>query len=373
MKTSSIIYIAFAGILLALCSHEQNTEKKSEAGDNLLTVTEEQFKAGNLAIGEPSKMIFEEIVRSNGNIETEPSGSARISTAVQGLIKKINCSGGQRVYQGEVLFELSGNEFIELQRDLAETASQLKRLRSEYERIKSLYDEKIGTEKELIQAESEFKGSNAKYSALKMKIKFLGLDESKIENGDFYESFSLRSPISGYISQVNVSTGQFADLQTTLAEVFDPGRFRLKLAVFENDFGKLKENQIVRFRLIGDTCKFFSARLIATGKNVDEETKTIICYAGIDKPEGSRFVNNAYIEAEIVTKSDTVTAIPEESILKSEGSNYILEFVRSENNTYYLKKTKAGTGRLNKGFTEVLNIPVTLKLVTKGAYNISIE
>ncbi len=373
MKTNSIICIIYTVILLASCSHNQNTERKSEAVDNLITITEAQFKAGNLEIGEPVKMTFENVVRCNGSIVTDPSGNARISTPVQGLIKRISCSGGQKVSPGQVLFELSGNEFIELQRDFAETASQLKRLRSEYERIKALYEEKIGTEKDLIQSESEFKASNAKYSALKMKIRFLGLDESRIETGDFYESFYLRSPINGFISKVYVSIGQYADLQNTLAEVFDPVRFRLMLSVFEKDFGNLNNNQLIRFNLLGDTSKLFSARLKSIGKNVDEDTKTITCYASIDGTDCSYFVNNAFVEATIVTKTDTVYAVPEESILKTEGNNYILEFVRNENSTYYLKRTPVKTGRLTKGFTEILNIPNNLKLITKGAYNIRID
>lgn len=373
MKTNFIIHLIAAGIFLTYCSHSRNAEQTNETGENLIAITEDQFETGNLTIGEPTGMIFEDIVRCNGSIVTEPSGSARISTPVQGIIKKISCSGGQKVSRGQVLFELSGNEFIELQRDLAETASQLKRLRSEYERIKSLYDEKIGSEKDLIMAESEFKASNARYSALKMKIISLGLDESKIENGEFYESFLITSPINGFISQVYISPGQYADLQTTLADVIDAGKLRLKLAVFEKDFGNLKENQEIRFNLLGDTGKIFSARLRSIGKSVDEDTKTINVYAGIEEQDGSNFINNAYVEAAIITKTDTVLAIPEESVLKSEGSNYILEFVKNESGIYYLKRTRAETKRLNKGFTEILNIPRGAKLITKGAYNIRIE
>lgn len=374
MKTNSIIYMISAGILLASCSHHNPVEEqKAPEGENLITITEEQFKAGDLAIGEPVKMSFEDVVRCNGSIVTEPSGSVSISTPVQGIVKKILCSEGQKVSRGQALFELSGNEFIELQKDLAGTASQLKRLKSEYERIKSLYDEKIGTEKDLIMAESEYKVLNAEFSALRMKVRQLGFDEFKIENGNFYEFFSLTSPLNGFVSDINVSTGQYVDLQMALAEVFDPAKFRLKLAVFEKDFSNIKENQAVRFNLLGDADRLFSARITSTGKNVDEETKTIICYAQIDDPDGSHFVNNAYVEAAIVTKNDTAYAIPEESILRSEGSNYILEFVRNKNGTYYLRRTKADIGRTNKGFTEVLDINDDLKLITRGAYNIGVD
>jgi cobalt-zinc-cadmium efflux system membrane fusion protein len=373
MKTNPMFYIIIAAILFASCSHKKNIEQNTDVAGKYITLTKEQFETGNLSIGEPVRMTFEEIVKCNGNIVAEPSGSARISTQVPGIVEQISCSGGQKVKQGQVLFELSGNEFIELQKDLAETASQLSRLRSEYERIKSLFSEKVGSEKELILAESEFKASNAKYSALKIKIKFLGLDETRIENGDFYESFSLKSPINGYISKVNIMVGQYVDQQTTMAEVFDASMLQLKIAVFEKDLGGLKENQKVKFNILGDAGKSYSARLRSIGKNVDGESRAIICFAGIDDLNNSNFVNNGYIEAEIVTKNDTVSAVPEEAILRSEGSNFVLGFVKNENNLYYLKRTIVETGRLSNGFVEILNVQGVNKLITKGAYNIRIE
>lgn len=373
MKTKSVIIIIYAGILLGSCSHKQSGSQSTTAGDSLIMITQEQFSSGNMEIGEPVKMSFEDIVRCSGTIVTEPSGNARISTPVQGFIRSIKCSGGQKVFRGQELFELSGNEFIELQKDLAETASQLKRLKSEYERVKSLYEEKVGTEKDLILAESEFRASNARYSALKIKIRTLGLDESRIETGDFYESFSLRSPINGVVTKADIAIGQYADLQTIMAEVFDTDRLRLKLEVFEKDFNKIREGQTVKFNMLGDTGKSYSARLRAIGKNIDEDTKTITCYAGIDDSGNKNFINNGFISASIITRNDTVTAVPEESVLRSEGSSYILEYIRTENSNYLLNRVKILTGRINNGYTEVLNITPETRLITKGAYNIRVE
>ena len=42
-------------------------------------------------------MQFDEKVRCNGNILVDPSGTAIISTSVPGLVKKINCTAGQKV------------------------------------------------------------------------------------------------------------------------------------------------------------------------------------------------------------------------------------------------------------------------------------
>ena len=373
MKKNSLFYIIAVLISFMSCTHKQNNEKKAEIPDNLIRINREQFETIKLAIGEPGKMQFEEIIRCNGYLLVDPAGTARISTSVPGIVKKINCNTGQMVNTSQNLFQLSGNEFIELQRDFAEMASQLKRIRSEYERIKLLYSDKVGTEKEMILAESDFEAANAKYSALKMKLKLVGLDDSKIEEGDFYESFSLKSPLNGYISEINVSVGQYADQQTIMAEIFDFTRLQLRLAVFEKDLGKVKESQKITFNLLGDPDKYYSGTLKSVGKNVDIESKTIICYATIDDLKSNKFVNNAYVEASITTNTDTVTAVPEESIIKSGDSNYLLEFVKNENDTTYLKRVKVDIGRIKNGFIEILNQTEISKIVIKGGYNIQVE
>jgi membrane fusion protein, heavy metal efflux system len=373
MKYKSIFYIVTAGILLASCTSGQDKEQKRGIPDNLITLTNAQFETGNLVIGEPVKMTFDEKVRCNGNILVEPSGTAIISTSVAGLVQKINCTTGQKVKAGQILFELSGNEFIELQKDLAEMSSQLIRIRSEYERVKSLYSEKIGTEKEMILAESDFKAANAKYSALKMKLKIIGLNDTKIEDGHFYEYFSLKSPLDGYISRINVSIGQYTDQQTVIAEIFDITQLQLRIAVFEKDLGKLEENQQITFTLLGNTQKFYSSTLKSIGKNVDDESKTIICYADINDLKRTNFVNNAYVEAAITTNIDTVTAVPEESVIRTGGNNYLLAFVKQESDNYFLKRVKVDIGRLNNGFVEILNQPDITKIIIKGAFNIRIE
>jgi cobalt-zinc-cadmium efflux system membrane fusion protein len=373
MKNRSLFIIIAACSLTLSCGQKRTGNEITEVPEDLITITRDQFDTGNMAIGEPLKTQFDDIVKCNGNIIVEPSGTARISTIVPGQVKRIYCSNGEKISTGQPLFELSGNEFIELQRDLAETAGQLKRVGSEYERMKSLYSEKVGSEKEMMLAESEYMAAMAKYSALKMKIRLLGLDESKIEEGNFYGYFTLRSPINGYLSEINVSVGQYADQQATLAVIYDVTKLRLRIAVFEKDINKLKENQKISFTLLGTTGKSHTARLKSIGRNVNDETKSIMCFADLDEPGDAYFVNNAYLDASVFTRSDTVMAVPEESIIRFEGNNYLLQFVRTENDNYLLKKTRVDIGRIANGYAEILNEPAFGKIITKGAYNIMIE
>lgn len=218
MKRISILLFIITVIFSGSCASKTKTEDTTVVPENLISISREQFEMEKIVLGKPEKIEFDEIVKCNGNIITKPTGIAVISTSIPGIVKKINCIPGQKVYVGQILFEITGNEFIELQKEFSETASQLTRIRSEFERIKSLYSENVGTEKEMVLAESDYKVVNAKYSALKMKLNYIGLDETNIEKGNFYESFSIVSPLNGYISLVNISVGQFTEQQTPMAK-----------------------------------------------------------------------------------------------------------------------------------------------------------
>lgn len=374
MKNYFLRFIPAALLLLNACDGKrQQVLSEGTDAENYVMVTRAQFETGKMSIGDPVRMIFEETIMCNGRIEAEPSADAMISSVIPGLVKEIFCTEGQKVTKGEALFELTGNEFIELQKNLAETASRIMRFRSEYERTKTLYGDKIGSEKELIMAESEFRASNANYSALKIKAEMLGLEISRIENGEFYESFLVRSPINGYVSDIYVSLGQYVDQHTAMTDVYDADRLHLKLAVFEKDIRQLRVGQKVKFSLPGDNRDSYTATMHSVGRNVDEETKTILCCAEIDNCCSTHFVHNAFVKAEVISGSDSLYALPEDAILQSEGNSYIFVQVKTDTDRYFLQRLSVQTGRNNNGFIEILDLPANQKLVIGGAYNLRVE
>src|SRR5665647_40443 len=180
MQPKSILFLFITGLSVLSCSNSQKAEKIADVKDHLIVISHAQFQTDKMAFGEPQKMPFTEIVKCNGHIVPKSGGMAKINPLVSGLVQKIECTVGEQVVRDQVLFELSGNELIELQKDLAEAASQFRKMKSEYERIQSMFKDKVGTEKELISAESEYKSIHATYKALRMKVQFVGLEASKI-------------------------------------------------------------------------------------------------------------------------------------------------------------------------------------------------
>ncbi len=372
MKQIKNLCIVTIFVLVATaCGNKIKTETSAPETDTLIVVTKSQFETEKMELKVPEIRPFNQTIKCNGKLIAAASGTAKISAVIPGLVEKIQCVNGQNISRGQILFSISGNELIEIQRDYSETASQLKRLKSEYERSKELYSQKVATEKEFIQAESEYKAINARYSALKMKISLMGLDPKQIEEGNFSNSYQIKAPISGQITRIDAAIGQYADLQGYLAEITDNKQLSIKIDVFENDARYLQKGQPVMFNLLNDTVTY-SATLETVGNTIDIETKTSACYARIGQTQ-SNFINNSFVNVLITTKSDSVQAVPLEAIIKTEFGNFLLEMVKEDADNYYFEKIKVTSGRRNNDFTEITGAPITGKILWKGAYNLNAE
>ena len=371
MNLNLIITLVLFSTIFLSCNKKQEEASDNETG--LIEITKAQFDSENMELGEPGQYPFYNLVRFTGTIVPSVMGQAQISLPLPGLISKIYCQPAQNVNKGTLLFEVSGNEFIDIQKDFAESSAVLKRLKSEYERMKELRNENIGTSKEFIHAESAFFAEQAKCNALKIKLNNMGLNTSHIEKGTIFSTYLIKSQINGYVSSIDATIGQFIDPQQKIAEIIDSRAYQLKLSVFEKDINKVKTGQIVNYFINNNKSAPYFAKISSVGKTIMNDTKSIDCYAEIKNLDKTKLVSNQYTEGEIVIASDSVLSVPQSAIIQSENEAYVLMLEKSNDESYYFSKIKVNTGRKNNSFVELLDSPPSNKLLIKGTYNLQIE
>jgi len=367
IKQLLLFAITLFFVFSCVSKNQETTEKESD----FVEITNQQFITDSMQLGNIEKKSFERTIKSNGTIVPLPNGMAKVNAPFPGVIKKIYCHNGQFVEKNQPLFEISGNEIIDIQNEFAEASANFKRLKSEYERIKSLYNEKVTSEKDFVFAEAEYKTSLAKYNGLKLKIEAIGFSISKIENGEFYSSYSIKSPISGYISNLRINIGSYIDTPTELLDIINPNMFQIKLSVFASDIIDLKIGQSVRFKS-KNTDEVHFASVSSIGVVIDAETKSIECYATIIDNEQKKSIVNEFIEAEITTNIDTVTALPSSAIIKNENGYFILILNKQENDKYFFNTVEVKIGRQYKGYTEINAPKIDGQILINGIYNISL-
>jgi cobalt-zinc-cadmium efflux system membrane fusion protein len=368
---TSKLVLPLLSILFLACT---NPPKEVPVEDSaLVRITKPQFDSEKMELGVPSPTAFFELVHFTGTIIPAPNGWAQISLPIPGIISKIHCRPGQMVRAGDPLFEVGGNELIDMQRDFAESAAALSRLRSEYERMKELTNEKIGSRKEYILAESSYQTEKAKYNSLKIKLENIGLDVIRIEGDVFYSSYSLRSPIHGSVTKINATIGQYTESQQNIAEIIDTRSLILKLSVFEKEIGKVKQDQIAEFSLAGDQDVTYRSKLISAGKTIHNESKSIDCYASIENLQAYSFVSNQFAEGDIIVSSDSVLAVPESAIVNSANRSFVLMLKNEEGSQYSFDKVEVVKGRTSNNMVELKGKMPVGRLLLKGAYNIHLD
>jgi len=370
MKTKIIIAFIIS-VLVISCKNK--TEQNSEKDLGLVEISKEQFESEKMTIGEPVLYPFADKVHFTGTIIPSINGQAQISLPLPGIIENIQCKPAQMINKGTVLFEISGHWFIDLQKDFSESSAILSRLKSDYLRAKELYNDNISTQKEFTAAESNYYAENAKYKALKTKLESMGLDVAKIEKGEFYPSFPVKSPINGFVSSISASLGQYIDPQQTIAEIIDNNSFQLKIYVFEKDIDKIDNGQTVEFYLNANKTQKYQATINAIGRTIMLDTKSIECYATITKNKNINLVSNQFVEGEIFATLDSVLSVPETAIINLENEQYVLMFEKEENAIFYFRKVKVSTGRTANNFMELTGQKPLKKLLLTGTYNIVIE
>lgn len=370
MKVKIIIALILS-VLVISCKNK--TEQNLDNHHGLLEISKAQFESEKMMIGEPEVYPFADKVYFTGTIIPTVDGQAQISLPLPGIIDNIRCKPAQMINKGSVLFEISGHWFIDLQKDFSESSAILSKLKSDYLRAKELYNENISSQKDFTAAESNFYVENAKHKALKIKLESMGIDVAKIEKGDFYQSFPIKSPINGFVSSIVASLGQYIDPQQTIAEIIDNNSFQLKLYAFEKDINKINIGQTVEFYLNANKAQKHQATINAIGKTIMPDSKSIECYATIDKPQSINMVSNQFAEGEIFATIDSVLAVPETAIINSENEQYVLMFEKEENSIFYFTKIKVNTGRKSNNYIELTEQKPLKKLLLTGTYNIVIE
>jgi cobalt-zinc-cadmium efflux system membrane fusion protein len=334
-----------------------------------IIITKQQFESSEMKLGSPSPMMFRQMVGANGYIVASPSGWVKISTMIPGRVRQINLSVGDYIKKGQVLFTLESNEIILLQQEYAEAFNQLTSLKSVYERQKVLSEEQITSQKDFINAESDYRSLVSKTEGLKARLMMIHIDPSRVENGTIIPFASVYSPIQGFITDQDLVLGQFIEPQTTVMELIDIDQLRLNIHVFEKDLSGMAIGQKVIYHDPDDMKRVFEATLSHIGKSIDPETRTVLCIAQLQPSDRSVFVNNLYVQTEIITCQREAPAIPNQALIREDDWYFVLSLAGEKDGNLIFHKIPVHPGVIMPEYTEVLDEGLK-DILIEGGYNL---
>jgi cobalt-zinc-cadmium efflux system membrane fusion protein len=316
------------------------------------------------------------LIKINGLISAPPQNVASVSTPMGGFVKSTSLMQGSQIKQDQVLAMVENPEFIDLQQNYLESKNQLEFVEADFNRQKDLYKDNISSAKTFQQITSEYKVLKGKMNALGQKLALIGINPATLTENNIQRAIAVKSPISGFVKQVNVNIGKYVSPTDVLFEIVNTSKLTVELTVFEKDIHEISIGQHLRFGLSDEGRDQYIAVIYQVGK-VLQSDKTIKVYATITNPT-ARLIPGIYITASVETHNNSMTALPSDAIVQFDEKDYIFIFdrVKKENGkdiTEY-KMVQVKRGASDNGYTGVI-LPESFdikkaKIVIKGAYNL---
>lgn len=358
-------------MLLSACGNsEKNNETTVDPDEtNDVVVTKQQFEGEQMQLGMLTEHEFNQTIKASGMIDVPSHNQSSISTFMGGYITKTPLLIGDEVKKGQFLVTLENTEFVELQQEYMEVAEKLNFLKSEYTRQKTLYDENITSQKNFLNAESNYKSSLAFYNGLRKKLQMMNISPASVENGQITSSINIYAPIDGYVTKVNVSNGSFVSPSDVIMEIIDTDHIHLELSVFEKDILQVKKEQKIEFKIPEASDSIYKADVHLVGTTIDPVNRRVTVHGHIDDDQTS-FIVGMFAEANIIVSTSKKIALPKEAVITVNDDYFVLVLENENANEYHFKKVKLNVGLQNEDFVEVVNSESfqNKKIVVKGTY-----
>lgn len=305
------------------------------------------------------RMTMRAFVEGWGRVEPEPAapgrpaGSARVASAVAGVVTGVLGSEGQRVGEGAIVFHLDSRVVdiaVDRARQAVRVAEQLAR------RQEDLGPGQATSQKAYDEAAAQLSVARTDLSHAELQRALL----------------DVHAPIAGTLVKVGARLGDAIDPTTVLAEIVDLARLVVTASIRSVDVARVRRGQRVEVSLGSEpgvstsapTGPVFAGVVEYIGPQVDSATDTVLVRARV--PGAAAIRPGQFTNVRIVVEERTGRlAVPVESLVQGSAGSEVA-VVEGDTAT----RTPVTTGLRQGGLVEVQGAGVRegVSVVVQGAY-----
>jgi len=237
----------------------------------------------------------------NGVLFIPPQRHATVTLFMDGVVKSTSLLSGAYVKKGELLAILENPEYITLQQSYIESHAQEAFLEAEFRRQEMLFGSEAASQKTFQQSKADYLSMKSRREAAAAQLTLLGFDPAQVLATGIVQQLELRSPIDGYVANVQMNIGKYLAAGNTVCDIIDKSIAMLKLTVYEKDIEKIKMGDKMEFRVNGLGTRVFDATVISLGQMVDNVSRSLEMYARVEGGD-AQFRPGMYVNARIVER-----------------------------------------------------------------------
>lgn len=287
-------YLAIVIISLFIACNEKEEEVQEEKRAEKSTFSSSILDESNSESNNDERRVLS----FQGIVDVPPNQNVSIQPLFEGYIADIKVLEGTRVKKGDLLFKIVNPDFIGMQEDYLMDKANLEFLEQVIARTRKLHSEKVTPDQDLQETEMNYKMAKSNVQAARKRLELLNLDIEQIENNKLFESINVYAPISGYIDNLLINTGEFVNQGRAVANILNTDHVHLELNVFEKDLAFLKEGQEVDFRIPEMGNENYKGEIFLIRKSIDPQTRMIGIHVHV-LDEDLELIPGMFVEASV--------------------------------------------------------------------------
>ena len=293
--------------------------------------------------------VFNHYLEVQGSVNTKEN--ILIQPEMPGTLVTLNVKAGQHVTKGQVLGK---TDDAGMSQQLAAMENQYNLAKTTFERQKNLWDQKIGSEIQFLQSQTQMVG--AQKAVLQMKAQL--------------SKTLIKAPFTGVIDEVFVERGQVVEPSMQgLMRIVNLSNMYVSTEVPEIYIGKLKVGTIVNVGLTS-LGKTYTGRVRQVGNNINPTNRSFGIEVAVPNPDNLLRPNQVAKLQIIDYTNKNAIAIPTNAILSNgDGTKYVYTAENSNGKTATAKKVIITIGQSSGNFTEILSGLDALDIIVTEGLN----
>lgn len=270
------------------------------------------------------KAMFPYRFKANGKVSILANAQADVASPFKGTVKKFFTKEGQYLSKGQAILELNVPELVHYQEQYLQTKGELSFLSQEVARQEALQSENVGALKNLQEVRSKILAAEARLQAAAAILNIADIQPESLSNGtNFISTYTLKAPISGYISHFSVTLGAPASEGTILTHINNIEDLYADVFIYEKDIQKVKAGQVVSLTFADPKIPVLSGKIEYIGKELDPKNKTVMLHIPFAVPKGIMILPEMQVTAKIETGVESLHTLPEQALIHGEDGDYI--------------------------------------------------
>ena len=304
-----------------------------------------------VAVIKAKDTVFTHYLEVQGNVDTKEN--LIIYPQFVGTLLTLNVSAGQKVSRGQVLGRIDDGG---LGQQVAQLETQAALAKTTFERQKRLWDQKIGSEIQYLQAQTNMISQQKAVSQIRAQL----------------ARTVITAPISGVVDEIITERGQVVAPGQGILRIVNLSNMYVSTSVPESYIGKLKVGAPVDVAL-SSLGKTYVGKIRQVANNINPSNRSFNIEVSIPNTE-NLLRPNQVAKLRIVDYANKNAVVVPTNVVQedAEGNKFVYIVTNADGKSGIAKKVVVKTGSSSNNMTEILSgLQANDVVVTEGANTIS--